>query len=386
MDRRKFLGIVGGLIASGAVGYGLGSLTTPPKEVIKEVTKEVKVFPYYFDWSKPIYPNVTPDFTMKIGHTDSAEGYIAMKHAQAIIIKNIVERGTKGKMQVKIYPANQLGVEKDVIEQVRIGTTECIITTEGPFAPFYPPIQVYSIPYIFEGNYAIAHEVFNSWFAKELAMDCLKTTGLQTIGIGENSGGFRNFSANKPIRKPEDLKGLKIRTMQIEMHMKMVEALGASPTPIAWGEVYSALKTGVVDGQENPVGVMVWGKLYEVQKYYILDGHVYSANWVFVNANWFNKLPTEYQDLLLSAGALSATVGRGLGDYNVVEQLGFLSAQGMDIYTPSSEELKAWAAITQPACIDWFTKNVSGGQTWVNKLFQAVEEAKKRIYSDRIWA
>ena len=181
----------------------------------------------------------------------------------------------------------------------------------GPYLIFYKKIQVLAVPYIFK-DHTIAYHVLDGPFGKALADDCAKESGLRILAYGEN-GGFRNFTNNtRPIHSPADLKGIKFRTMEHPGHMAIVNSLGGVATPIAWTELYTSLQTGVIDGQENPIPVINFGKLYEVQDYLTLDGHVYSLDLMFISEKWKNALPKDYQDVLLLAGQKAAVAARGI--------------------------------------------------------------------------
>jgi tripartite ATP-independent transporter DctP family solute receptor len=220
---------------------------------------------------------------------------ISGTHANLATFKGLVEGGSGGNVVVKVFPASQLGNERELIEGTKIGTIQmCFVS--GAIAGFYKEAQVLDIPYLFASG-PVAWKVMDGPFGKDMAADILKQTGMRVLAYGET--GFRNFTNSKlPIKSPADMKGLKIRVMETPVYVNMVKALGAAPTPIAWSEVYTALQQKVVDGQENPVATIVQAKLYEVQKYMILDGHSYGCDFFLINEKFYQSLPKESQELI----------------------------------------------------------------------------------------
>jgi len=171
--------------------------------------------------------------------------------------------------------------------------------------------------------------------------------------------GFRHFTNNvRPIKSPADLKGLKIRVQETPVYVNMLKAVGASPTPVAWTETYTSLQTGVVDGQENPVGSILSGKIFEVQKYVTLDGHVYGVDWFIINEKFFKSLPADLQYIVLDSAQASSTVGRGVLTYINAAGIQVLVDNKLQIYSPTEEEMDQFKKAMQPAVIDWLKTKV----------------------------
>ena len=201
--------------------------------------------------------------------------------AAAVVFKHEVESRTGGRVKVDVFPGGQLGNERELIEALRMGTVEMAITSDGPVGGFFEPILVLGIPYAFPST-VTAWKALDGPFGQELMESMRQKTGIRCLAVTEN--GFRHFTNNsRVIKGPADMKGLKIRTMENPSHMAIVKAMGADPTPIAFGELYSALQQKIVDGQENPIAVLYMIKGYEVQKYLTLDGHVYNPSFLWVN-------------------------------------------------------------------------------------------------------
>ncbi|MCX5909562.1 MAG: DctP family TRAP transporter solute-binding subunit, partial [Deltaproteobacteria bacterium] len=196
------------------------------------------------------------------------------------MFKRVVEGQTQGAIEVRVYHAAQLGDEREALEGVKVGTVEMAVLSSGPVPRFFAPAMVFDIPYLFSSA-PLAWEVFHGWFGREFAEAMRQQTGVRVLAITEN--GFRNFTNQvRPLRRPEDLRGLRIRTMENSAHIAMVKAMGAIPVPLVFSELYMALRHKVVDGQETPVALIRDLKFYEVQKYCILDGHIYNPLFVFI--------------------------------------------------------------------------------------------------------
>jgi len=294
-------------------------------------------------------------------------------HRAVGVFKKVVEQKTAGKVKVEIYPANQLGKEREQFEGVKLGTIEMCMIADGPIAGFFPEIMLIGIPYLYS-NEAVAWRSLDSSFGRDLFEEMRKKTGVRTLGIGEN--GFRNFTNRvRPIRTPDDLKGLKIRTMENPAHMAMVKALGASPTPIAWGEVYMALQQGVVDGQENPVSVIQVAKFNEVQKYLTLDGHVYSILPILMNDKFFSSLSPDVQKIITDTAKIMVTISRGQNVYLVANGVKSLQEKGMEVYAPTEKELQMFRDRSQKPVIEFLETKVD--KKWIDLALKSSKASEK---------
>jgi len=187
--------------------------------------------------------------------------------------------------------------------------------------------------------------------------------------------GFRNFTNSKrPIRSPEDMKGLKIRVQENPLFVNMVKAMGGSPTPIAWTECYTALQNKVVDGEENPISTIVFANFQEVQKYLTLDGHVYGVDWFVINNKFFKSLPEDLQYIIVDCAKISSGVGRGLQQLNSsVVGLQTLMDAGMEIYAPTEKEMNLFKTACQGPVIEWLQTQFS--IELINEALATVDKA-----------
>jgi len=206
-----------------------------------------------------------------------------------------------GRIEFQLYPASQLGNEREILEGLRIGTIE--MTTSGVAGIADPLNDIFDMPFLFRDRHHV-YTVLDGPIGKEI-LEKNKDQRLVALGYFEN--GWRHITNNKrPINAPADLRGLKQRVVEHKIYLATMKALGANAVPIPYGELYTSLKTGVVDGQDNPL-VNIWtAKFYEVQKYLTLSGHVYSNNVVFASRSWWDKLPPDIQAGIREAVAEAA--------------------------------------------------------------------------------
>jgi tripartite ATP-independent transporter DctP family solute receptor len=294
-------------------------------------------------------------YELKLAHADSTDPALSRKQAQAIAFAVMVNSRSGGRINVKVYGGGSLGAEREYVEGIKAGTVEAGIAS-GVIANFFPTAAVTDIPYLFPTS-EVAWTVMDGPFGDKLRAQFLKETGMRCLSFAEV--GFRHFTNNvRPIRSPADLKGLKIRVQETPVYINMLKAVGASPTPIAWTETYTALQTGVVDGQENPIGSILSGKLQEVQKFISLDGHVYGVDWFIINEKFFKSLPADLQYIVLDCAQISCTVGRGVLTYINAAGLQTLADAKVQVYGPSETEIDAFRKAMQPAVIDWLKTKV----------------------------
>jgi tripartite ATP-independent transporter DctP family solute receptor len=316
-------------------------------------------------------PGWAAQFEIKLGHADPADVYTSRKAASSTVFKQIVESETGGAVEVKLFPAGQVGGERDLAEATKLGTIQAAMLS-GPFSNFCKEVQVLDIPYLFPSN-LVAWKVLDGPFGKELAQECLKKSGLRVLEYGQV--GFRNFTNSAhPIKTPADVKGLKVRVMESPVYMSLIRSMGGAPTPVPWPETYTALQQKVVDAQENPVSSIKFAKLYEVQKYLTLDGHTYGVSFLLMNEKFFEGLPKEYQTIVKNAALTANVVEDGIDTLDSSLGIQFLKDKGMEVYVPTPKEKAAFREATQKPIIEYLEKQV--GQPWIDKALNAVKSAE----------
>ncbi len=241
--------------------------------------------------------------------------------------KELIEMRSNGTIQVKVHHSASLGNETEILQQIQMGTVQMGIITVGPFDTFDPIVRVINYPFIFRDN-AQADEILDGPIGKEILIS-LENIGFKGLAFSEN--GFRNLSNNKrPVKTPDDVKGLKIRVMQSPLHKAIWQALGANPTPMPW-PIYTELEQGVIDGQENPLWVFEVYKMYEVQKYASMTRHVYSGHIDVASLTWWKKLDVETQDMIQKAMYEAAVYQRKVNREGNANRLTLLKEKGMEV-------------------------------------------------------
>ena len=215
----------------------------------------------------------------------------------------LVKERSKGRIEIQHFPASQLGKYNDMLEQTRMGTVQGAVNTAGGAGQFVPAMTVLNGPYLFRDMDHYKKVVYGP-IGKELNETLAKKAGLRVLNMNWY-WGYRHFTTKKPVYRPEDLKGLKIRVSNSPIYNHIIRALGATPTPMDISEVYTALQTGVVDGQENPPDNIKTYNFHEVQKYIILDGHILDYQFHFISEKFWKSL-TEADRKLISTAALEA--------------------------------------------------------------------------------
>lgn len=310
--------------------------------------------------------------TLRFAHVDPDDWQNSKKGAAAHVFKNIVEGETD--LTVELFPAGALGNEDELVAQAQEGLTQ-VVMVSGAMSKVCKAASVLDIPYTFPSA-PVAWEVLDGAFGQELAQHCLDETGLRTLAYGET--GFRNFTNNtRAIRTPADMEGLKFRVQPIPLYIEMVEGLGGEPTPIAWTELPNALSTGVVDGQENPVGVIYNNGLHKLQKFMTLDGHVYAADFLLISDEWFQSLDAAEQEVVMKAAKVAGNMGRSIQQWNTASGINKVQEEGMEVYSPTADELAMFRDKAQPAVKEWLAGELGDDAAWIEKLDAAVAAATK---------
>ncbi|HZK18774.1 MAG TPA: TRAP transporter substrate-binding protein, partial [Clostridia bacterium] len=251
--------------------------------------------------------------------------------------KELVEERTNGQIEIDLYANATLGSERDMIEGLQLGTIDFVVTSTGPVGNFIPEMNVVDLPFLFSST-EHAHKVLDG----EVGQDLLKKfDDIEIVGLAFWENGFRHLTNSKhPVNVVEDIRGLKIRTMENAVHQDTFRHLGADPTPMAWGEVYSALQQKTIHGQENPIPIIYNMNIHEVQPYIALTGHFYSPTLLLMGQKSFNKLTDEQQDIVRKAAMEAAVYERAQIQEQEDEQLAKLEEAGAAITRPDRIALR----------------------------------------------
>ncbi|MFO1397149.1 MAG: TRAP transporter substrate-binding protein [Burkholderiales bacterium] len=239
-----------------------------------------------------------------------------------------VEKRTNGRYKVQNFYAGALGAERESIEGVQLGTLDLTLTSTGPVPNFVPEIAILDIPFLFR-DYQHARGVLDGPIGQEMLVK-FEPKGIHALAWGEN--GFRHMTNNKrPVNAPDDLKGLKMRTMENPIHIQAYKQFGILPTPMAFTEVFTALQQGTVDGQENPLSVITAAKLDQVQKYMTLTGHVYSPAVILMNKGKWDALSAADKQAFNEAAKEAVKANRARIDDDEKRAVGDLRGKGMTV-------------------------------------------------------
>lgn len=266
---------------------------------------------------------------LRLAHTLSTTHPV--HRAMEVMGKKLDEKSS-GKLQLQLYPSGQLGGERECLELLQIGSLDITKVSAAVLENFIPEYKIFSIPYLFSSKQH-AFQVFDGEIGEEMLS---KGTNYRLRGLTFYDAGSRNFyTKTTPINSPTDLENLKIRVQKSNMAVSMVNQLGGAPTPISWGELYTALQQGVVDGAENNLPSFHTSKHYEVCKFFSLDEHTRVPDVLLIGIDSWNRLSKQEQQWLKEAAEESTIVQRNYWASSEKEALEVIKEAGVEIITPN---------------------------------------------------
>ena len=256
--------------------------------------------------------------------------------------KELAEAAGKGEIDVKFFPGGALGTQRQLQEQVQLGSLE-IIGTASDMPELEPKFGVFDFPFLFADRRHV-YKVIDGPIGEELNQTVVRNKGVRVLSWGEL--GFRHFTnAVRPITKPEDLKGLKIRVPPNKIRVAAIKAMGAAATPIPWKELYTALQQRVVDGQENPTNAIVSLSMWEVQKFVSLSNHVFTPAYLLVNERFYQALPANVRRAVSEAAAQAQTWQRAENVRREDSELQQAKTKGMQV---NSADITVFLPLARP--------------------------------------
>lgn len=275
----------------------------------------------------------------RVNHTlDPTSHY---NHGLLYLDKLLQER-TNGELSLDVYHSSQLGSERDAIEGVTMGTLEMTLVSSAPLANFTKTFMVFDLPFIVSDR-----DKAYKWMDGpdgQAILGSLEKQNMIGLSIWEN--GFRMLTNSKlAVKKPEDVKGLKIRLMENPVHLATFKTLGAYPTPMPFGELFTALQQKTVDGQENPLVIIYTSKFYEVNKYVSLTGHFYAPAILLINKQVWEKLSPEHRDIMTKSIAEARDWERKFSKDGEAKLIEDLKKGGAEVIEVDKAE---WAKVLQP--------------------------------------
>ncbi|WP_281974526.1 TRAP transporter substrate-binding protein [Halobacillus litoralis] len=284
--------------------------------------------------------------------------------------KEIVEKETDGAIKVETYHSGQLGDDRSMTEALQLGTQEVTIPSTAPLANFVPEFSVFDIPFLFP-NEEVADKVLDGEVGQEL-LGKLEEQNLVGLAYWEN--GFRDLTnSERAVASVEDFEGLKIRTMENDLHLDAFKALGANPTPMAFTELFTAMQQGTVDGQENPYATIYLQKFYEVQKHVSNTHHIYSPFVFLMSKSFYDGLSEDQQKIVKDAAVEAGKYERKLNREANEKYLEQLQEEGME-YTEITDEARQEMKDAVAPVIEEYKSKI--GEETVDKVYKAIEEAK----------
>ncbi len=298
-----------------------------------------------------------------------------------IVFKDYVESRSNGRIEIEIFAGTTLCANgAECLQGISDGTLDVYISTSGGAAGIFPYVQVFDLPYLLRDD-RVAEAVLTGEFPYVIRDKALEDSGgtirLMTIG---NTGGWRNFAnTQRVVRTPSDMEGLKIRTIVADLPQELVKALGASPTPIPWPELFTSFQTGVVEGSKNGITDIMGMKFPDAGlKFVTLDGHAYMGALWWINNQRFLDLPDDLKVVMvngfteLQQATFASPKRKSIQAYQDFVDI------GGSLYVPTPEEKAMFREAASPV-YDWFKDNVRGGPEVFDALVAAVGEAEAEI-------
>jgi len=297
-------------------------------------------------------------YQIKFGH-DHKE--TSPHHQAALWLKNKLEKESGGEIEVTIYPTQMLGTGTQMVEMLQTGAIQMLAVPTSNVQVIQPGLQVLELPFLFPDQKTL-YEKLDGPLGKALYAPLADKN---ILGLTFWESGFKEMTCNYPIHSPADLKGRKMRIMPSPVIREQYLALGASPVPIDFQELYNALQQGVVDGEENPLMSIVTMKFYEVQKYVAMTNHAWLGYAVMVNKGFYESLPEKYQKLLTEAAKESNAFEVDLINKQNADYLATIKGAGTTVIDITPAEFAQFKAAVAPV-YDWFVKNIADGQKYLD--------------------
>lgn len=302
-----------------------------------------------------------------------------------VVFKNYVESASNGAIAVELFIGTQLCSKgAECLQGVADGSIDVYISTSGGAAGIFPYVQILDVPYLMSDD-RIAEHVLSGDFTRKLRDMALKDSGnkirLMTVG---NTGGWRNFANTKRrVQNPDDMGGLKIRTVVADLPQELVKALGASPTPIPWPELFTSFQTGVVEGSKNGITDIMGMKFPDAGlKYVTLDGHAYMGALWWMNNDKFMSMPDGLKTVIVDGFYQLQQATFASPKRKSIQAYADFVAGGGDLYVPTPAEKAAFKKASTPV-YDWFKSNVEGGEEVFNAFTAAVSAAEADVNGGR---
>ena len=302
------------------------------------------------------------DYNLKFG---MVAGTSSNEYKAVEFFAKEVKDKSAGKIEISIYPSAQLGDDRVMMKQLKDGALDFTLGESARFQIFYPEAEIFALPYMIPNFEFSKKALLETQFGKNLIAKVDKELGMKLLSVAYN--GTRQTTSNRPINSIADMKGLKLRVPNAATNLAFAKYVGASPTPMAFSEVYLALQTNSVDGQENPLPTIQAQKFYEVQKYLALTNHILNDQLYLVSHETLDELPDDLQKIVEDAAVKTAEYHTKLFKDGEKELIAFFKEKGVTVTEPDSAPFKA---ALKPYYDEYLKKSGEAGK-------QAMEEFSK---------
>ncbi len=325
-----------------------------------------------------VLPAAAADYTIRAtaNSNENDEDYDGL-----IVFKSFVESASNGAVEVELFIGTQLCANgAECLQGVADGSVDVYISTSGGAAGIFPYVQVLDLPYLMASD-RIAESVLSGDFTRKMReMTMADSDGLIRLMTIGNTGGWRNFAnTERRVMEPGDLAGLKIRTVVADLPQELVKALGASPTPIPWPELFTSFQTGVVEGSKNGITDIMSMKFPDAGLQYVtLDGHAYMGALWWMNNAAFMSMPDDLRRVVVDGFAALQQATFASPKRKSIQAYADFVAGGGDLYVPNPEEKAQFREAAAPV-YDWFKENIDGGEEIFNALVSAVADAEAEL-------
>lgn len=306
-------------------------------------------------------------YTIKLAHGMMEN---TPQHQGILEFQRLVAEKTNGQVEVTVFPAGQMGSDTELAEMLQTNAVDAALIPTAKLSGFYAPLQVLDLPFLFPSK-EVTYAVIDNDEFKDLLFPAMADLGFHCLNVWES--GFKQLTANSPIKTPDDLKGLKMRVMESPLLIAQYQALGANPVSIDFSETYNSLQQHAADGQENPLNSIVNMKFYEVQTNMTISNHGYLAYiLMFSNGAW-NSLPADLQQAVNEAAAEAVTKERAINAEMETGYIQTIKDSGTEVYELTPEEMDAFAEVVKPVHEQF--RDVIGSDV-LDKTYELIEAAK----------
>lgn len=305
------------------------------------------------------------EYDLKFG---MVAGPTSNEYKSAEFFANEVKQKSHGKIEITLYPSAQLGDDRSMIKQLSDGALDFTFAESARFQLFFPEAEVFALPYLVRNFDEAKRALFQTKFGQQILDKIYNQLNITVLADAYN--GTRETTSNRPINSIADMKGLKLRVPNAATNLAFAKYVGASPTPMAFSEVYLALQTNAVDGQENPLPTIQAQKFYEVQKYLALTNHILNDQLYLVSNDTMNELPKNLQEVVKQAAVDAAKYHTKLFEDGEKNLISFFKSKGVVITKP---DLAPFRAAMKPIYQEYIQKNGKVGEEAIKEI-QAINK------------